>query len=87
MNDTPTASHDHGLPEFMPGLMQQRNAMIKTYDHTYYFSYSSGERKMKFLKNREGWSEPAKTTNLSAGFDLDTLQNLRLNGKTKKEKN
>ena len=61
--------------------------MIKTFDHTYYFSYSSGERKKKYMKNREVLKEPTKTTSLSAGFDLDALQNLRLTGRIRKEKN
>ena len=71
----------------MPGLMQQRNIILKTFDHTYYFSYSSGERNRKYMKRREVLTEPEKTSNMSMGFDMDTLQNLRLTGQTKKEKN
>ena len=55
-------SHDHGLVEFMPGLMEQRNVLLKTYGHTYYFSYTSGERKRKFAKSKEVYSEPKKTS-------------------------
>ena len=55
-------SHDHGLVEFMPGLMQQRNVLLKTFDHTFYFSYSSGERKRKYTKGKEFYTEPKKTS-------------------------
>jgi hypothetical protein len=80
-------SRDHGTPEFMPGLMQQRNIFLKTFSHTYYFSYSSGERKRKFMKQREVLKEPRKTVDMAVGFELDALRNLRLTGSIRRERN
>ena len=37
-------SYDYSIPEFPPEQMQKFNQMIKTYDNTYYFSYTTGDR-------------------------------------------
>lgn len=44
-NDFAGVSYDYSIPEFPPGVMQQRNVLMKTYERTYYFALSSGEKK------------------------------------------
>ena len=44
-NDFAGKSHDHAMPEFPPGVFEQRNVLLKTHESTYYFSISSGEKK------------------------------------------
>jgi len=61
-NDFAGLSHDYALPEFPPGVFQQRNQLIRTYEKTYYFALTSGEKKKRFLRsNKEFQTEPAKT--------------------------
>ena len=52
-NDFAGISHDHGLPEFPPAVYEQRNTLFKTHEKTYYFSFSSGEKKQRFLACKE----------------------------------
>ena len=78
------SSHDHAVPEMVPEVIMQRNALMKTHENTFYFSISSGERKQRFLKNREYFKEPEKLTKVALGFDSNVIRNLRLLGSTKK---
>ena len=66
-------SHDHGLPEFPPAVMEQRNVLFKTYESTYYFAVSSGEKNQRFLKCKEYLTEPEQMTRSALGFDSDII--------------
>ena len=44
-NNFMTTSHDHAMPEFPPAVFEQRNVLLKTFESTYYFSISTGEKK------------------------------------------
>jgi len=59
---------------------------MQTYEKTYYFSLTSGEKKHRFLKSKELLTEPTKTTKLALGFDVDVIQNLKLTGSINKFK-
>lgn len=86
-NDFAGSSHDHAIPEFPPGVFQQRNVLFRTFESTYYFSISSGEKKQRFLNCKEYQTEPEKTTKMALGFDGDVIQNLKLFGSTRKMPN
>lgn len=43
-NDFAGKSYDYSIPEFPPGVFQQRNVLMKTYESTYYFALTSGEK-------------------------------------------
>jgi hypothetical protein len=61
---------DHGVYEFIPHEMAKINALIKTYDHTYYFSISSSLRGTRIKnKAKEFLDEPKKSVSLGLGFD------------------
>ena len=57
-----------GLSEVLPGCMAKINEKIKTFDHTYYFSLASGNRKRQRDKQREMFSEPKKLVKQAAGY-------------------
>lgn len=52
------AKKDYCFPEFQQQVMQQRNATHKVSDHTYYFSISSGDKKINFGETPEIFKEP-----------------------------
>lgn len=85
-NDFAGKSHDHAMPEFPPAVFEQRNVLLKTFDCTYYFALSSGEKKRRFHKSKEYFTEPEKTARMALGFDSDVIQNLKLLGSIRKIK-
>ena len=72
-NDFAGTSHDHAIPEFPPGVFEQRNVLLKTHECTYYFAISSGEKKNRFTNNKEYQTEPEKMTRMALGFDSDVI--------------
>ena len=44
-NDFAEKSHDHAVPELTVGVFEQRQALLKTFENTYYFAISSGMKK------------------------------------------
>lgn len=49
-----------GLTENVPGRLSRQNSFLRTHDHTFYFSMSTGERKKLREKRREVFEEPIK---------------------------
>jgi len=80
VNDKIGSSQDYSIPEFPPEQMEKFNNKIKTFDSTYYFAYSTGDRNMSRTKMREVMHEPARTSEMMLGFDGDMLKNLKLRG-------
>ena len=74
------------MPELSTHIFEQRQALMKTFENTYYFAYSTGMKKQSFGKNREFLVEPKKTTKMGLGFDSDLIQNLKLTGQLTKIK-
>ena len=72
-NDFAGKSHDHAVPEFPPGVFEQRNVLLKTHENTYYFSISSGEKKLRFNNAKEYLTEPEKMSKLGLGFDSNIV--------------
>ena len=60
--------------------MQKFNERIKTFENTYYFSYTTGDRNVTRQKMREVMHEPTKTSEMVLGFDGDLIKNLKLRG-------
>ena len=44
-NDFAQKSHDHAVPELSPHVFEQRQALLKSFENTYYFAISTGEKK------------------------------------------
>jgi len=86
INDKLGTSSDYSIPEFPPEAMQKINARIKTFENTFYFSYTTGDRNLTRSKFREAMHEPEKTSEMLLGFDGDMLQNLKLRGTIDKVK-
>lgn len=59
-----------------PNLQSNCNQYIKTFEHTYYFSISTGDRKRNKTKMREVFKEPKKTIKQNLNFDMDVLANI-----------
>ena len=55
-------SLDYGMPELVPDQMEKLNEKLLTHEHTYYFSYTTGERNRTKNKVREVFNEPKKTS-------------------------
>ena len=72
-NDFAGKSHDHAVPELATHVFEQRQALLKTFDNTYYFAISTGEKKQRFGKNKEFLNEPKKTVKMGLGFDADLI--------------
>ena len=53
--------------------MQKFNERIKTFENTYYFSYTTGDRNVTRQKMREVMHEPTKTSEMVLGFDGDLI--------------
>jgi len=84
-NDNLYTREDYSLHEFIPSNMQKFNDMIKTQDHTYYFSIASSIRGKRVIKkSKDVLHEPAKSSHLAASFDLAIDKNLRSYGHTSK---
>ena len=66
----------YGLIEQSVKKYSDMNACIKTFDHTYYFSISSGFSANAYGKQREVFSEPAKATKEGLGFNIDAKDNI-----------
>ena len=50
------------MPELVPDQMEKLNEKLLTHEHTYYFSYTTGERNRTKNKVREVFNEPKKTS-------------------------
>ena len=61
-----------------PDAMNLVNEPIKTFSHTYYFSFSSGDRIRSRTKLREVYNEPIKCINSFVGYQVDTKTNMVL---------
>ena len=79
-HDLVGTSLDYALPELVPEQMEKYNEKIQTYAHTYYFSYTTGERNRTAKKLREVLAEPKRTTEQLLGFDSDVIKNIKLHG-------
>ncbi len=66
-------SKDFALAEFCPVHMKDSNVLVNSgiSNKTYYFSYAAGVKDKNIMKARERLREPSKTSELSAGFDLN----------------
>ena len=53
-----TDSNCNGMQEMVPCRHMEFNDYLKTHDHTYYFSHSTGDRKKLKEKAREIFREP-----------------------------
>ena len=73
-----------GMDEIIPTKYKNFNSKLKTFDHTYYFSHATGERKKQREKAREVMNEPRKLIENSIGFKFDVSQDLKYRGSIKK---
>ena len=72
---------DYAMHEFPPRVMQEINALIKTQEHTYYFSVSSSLRGTRLhSKKRDFFTVPQKTTKHAVGFDLQLNEAIKYQG-------
>ena len=60
-----------GFEECACEYMTKMNKVLKTFDHTYYFSVATGERKKLREKQRDVFNHPIKFTKSFIGFDSD----------------
>ena len=67
------AKKDYSLPDLLTLNVQFKNASYKTSGETYYFSISSGEKKVNFCDTAELFHEPKSTVKQSLGFDADLV--------------
>ena len=58
LNDGCKTSLDHALPEFTTEMLDKLNSRLKTFEDTYYFSYTTGDKKKAKLKQWEVMTEP-----------------------------
>jgi hypothetical protein len=58
-----------GFEECSCEYMAKMNKVLKTFEHTYYFSVATGERKKQREKQRDVFNHPNKLTNSFVGFD------------------
>jgi len=52
---------DYCLTDLHLTSIQSKNALYKTSEHTYYFTISSGEKKVNFCDKSEIFNEPKST--------------------------
>lgn len=79
-------SKDYAFPEFVMQAIQYNNADYLTSNQTYYFTITTGDKKVKFTNQTELFQEPKTNIKRSLGFDTDIVQNLRLLGESRKTK-
>ena len=54
-------------------MLAKVNAKVKTFENTYYFSYTTGDKNKTQFKQAEVMREPAKTSEMMLGFDGDVV--------------
>jgi hypothetical protein len=72
------------MDEIIPCKYGCFNSKLMTFDHTYYFSHATGERKKLREKARETLSEPKKLIQNSIGYNFDVTHDLKYRGSIKK---
>jgi len=60
------------------------NAVLKTFEHTYYFAVSAGMRRRLKEKRREVLEEPFKLSKAAAGFDSNFKEGVIYRNTTKR---
>lgn len=72
-DDFINAKKDYSFPHFFMESIQYNNAAYKTFDHTYYFAISSGEKKINFCEKSEIFTQPKSSIKLGLGFDSNLI--------------